>query len=215
MCGTSKPSAPATVTASYGTSGFTTSHLAAFKQYDIKRVLIAYDRDEAGNNAAERLAKELQAKGIDCFRILLLKGIDVNEYAQQVTPAQKTLGLVIRNAEWMGSGKAPERQLKINTIEPAFDPDTGEIFEPEQLEVEVIPEIISASPLPEPADTATAEVSEHETIIELGDRRYRVRGISKNMSYDQLKVNVLVSRFVVLMLVTRIKKIEIHRFSGK
>ncbi|GAB2191565.1 hypothetical protein MAH1_31780 [Sessilibacter sp. MAH1] len=182
------------VTASYGTSGFTSSHLAAFKQYDIKRVLIAYDRDEAGNNAAEKLAKELQAEGIDCFRILLPKGMDVNEYAQQVTPAQKTLGLVIRNAEWMGSGKAPERQLEINTVEPAFDPDTGEIFEPEQPEVAAIPETTNASPLPEPADNVSAEVSEHETIIELGDRRYRVRGISKNMSYDQLKVNVLVSR---------------------
>ena len=182
------------VTASYGTSGFTPSHLAAFKQYDIKRVLIAYDRDEAGNNAAEKLAKELQAEGIDCFRILLPKGMDVNEYAQQVTPAQKTLGLVIRNAEWMGAGKAPERQLEINTIEPAFDPDTGEIFEPEQPEVAAIPETTNASPLPEPTDNVTAEVSDHETVIELGDRRYRVRGIAKNMSYDQLKVNVLVSR---------------------
>lgn len=182
------------VTASYGTSGFTPSHLAAFKQYDIKRVLIAYDRDEAGNNAAEKLAKELQAEGIDCFRILLPKGMDVNEYAQQVTPAQKTLGLVIRNAEWMGAGKAPERQLEINTIEPAFDPDTGEIFEPEQPDVAAIPETTNASPLPEPTDNVTAEVSDHETIIELGDRRYRVRGIVKNMSYDQLKVNVLVSR---------------------
>ena len=182
------------VTASYGTSGFTSSHLAAFKQYEIKRVLIAYDRDEAGNNAAEKLAKELQAEGIDCFRILLPKGMDVNEYAQQVTPAQKTLGLVIRNAEWMGAGKAPERQLEIKTIEPTFDPDTGEIFEPEQPEVAAIPETTNASPLPESTDNVTAEVSEHETIIELGDRRYRVRGISKNMSYDQLKVNVLVSR---------------------
>lgn len=199
------------VTASYGTSGFTSSHLAAFKQHDITRVLIAYDRDEAGNNAADKLARELQAEGIDCFRILLPKGMDVNEYAQQVTPAQKTLGLVIRKAEFMGAGVAPthpasatlahpcaskpsERQLDIATQEPAFDPDTGEIFEPEQPEVAATPETTNASPLPESPDNVTAEVSEHETIIELGDRRYRVRGISKNMSYDQLKVNVLVSR---------------------
>ncbi len=181
------------VTASYGTSGFTPSHLAAFKQYEIKRVLIAYDRDEAGNNAADKLAKELQAEGVDCFRILLPKGMDVNEYAQQVTPAQKTLGLVIRKAEFMGAGKAPERQLDMATQEPTFDPDTGEIFEPEQPEVAAIPETTNASPLPEPAENVSAEVSEHETVIELGDRRYRVRGISKNMSYDQLKVNVLVS----------------------
>lgn len=189
------------VTASYGTSGFTASHLATLKQHDIKRVLIAYDRDDAGNTAATKLAYKLQAEGIDCFRILLPKGMDVNEYAQQVTPAQKSLGLVIRNAEWMGSGKAPERQLDITTVEPAFDPDTGEVLdnlplvaEPQPPESAPIPEPVSASPQPEAPQTVDAEQSEHELVINLGDRRYRIRGLQKNMSYDQLKVNVLVNK---------------------
>jgi len=56
------------VTASYGAGGFTTDHLAAFKQHDIKRVLIAYDRDEAGNTGAEKLAKQLNENGMDAFR---------------------------------------------------------------------------------------------------------------------------------------------------
>lgn len=207
------------VTASYGTSGFTASHLAALKQHDIKRVLIAYDHDEAGNTAAAKLADKLQAEGIDCFRILLPKGMDVNEYAQQVTPAQKSLGLVIRNAEWMGSGKAPDRssasmhsrhtvhpehkrQLDITTVEPAFDPDTGEVLDSlPSLAAETvlpesapIPEPVSASPQPEAPQTIDAEQSEHELVINLGDRRYRIRGLQKNMSYDQLKVNVLVNK---------------------
>ncbi len=37
-------------------------------------------------------------------------------------------------------------------------------------------------------------MSDHETVINLGERRYRIRGLHKNLSYDQLKVNVLVSR---------------------
>jgi DNA primase len=53
------------VTASYGIGGFTDSHLATFKQHGTERVLIAYDRDEAGNKAAEVLAKQLQAEGIE------------------------------------------------------------------------------------------------------------------------------------------------------
>jgi hypothetical protein len=36
------------VTASYGVEGFAADHLACFKQCGIERVLIAYDRDEAG-----------------------------------------------------------------------------------------------------------------------------------------------------------------------
>jgi DNA primase len=47
-------------------------------------VLIAYDRDEAGDRAAEKLSKQLTAEGLDCFRILFPKGMDANEYALKV-----------------------------------------------------------------------------------------------------------------------------------
>ena len=40
------------VTASYGVSGFTDDHRAAFRKYDTRKVIIAYDRDEAGETAA-------------------------------------------------------------------------------------------------------------------------------------------------------------------
>ena len=68
---------PATgnVTASYGVEGFTADHLATFKQCGIERVLIAYDRDEAGDRAAEKLAKQLMAEGLDCYRILFGAGL--------------------------------------------------------------------------------------------------------------------------------------------
>ena len=39
-----------------------------------------------------------------------------------------------------------------------------------------------------------AEVSEHEVIITLGDRRYRIRGLGKNLADDLMKINLLVSR---------------------
>jgi DNA primase len=198
------------VTASYGTSGFTASHLAAFKQFDIKRVVIAYDRDEAGNQAATELAKKLQSEGIECYRLLLPKGMDVNEYAQQVTPAQKSLGLAIRQAEWMGSGAAPVRQQPINNVEPWFDPGTGEVLSVPPLAAEesqppsasedeteaspCIPESANASPQPKSSTPVEAELSDHELAITLGDRRYRIRGMNKNLSYDQLKVNVLVNK---------------------
>lgn len=118
------------VTASYGTSGFTENHLALFKQLHIKRVLIAYDRDEAGNKAAEALAKKLAKENIDCYRLHFLKSMDANQYALEVmsregryadvpggrtsvTPAAKSLGVVIRSVEWLGEGPPPGRQLDI------------------------------------------------------------------------------------------------------
>ena len=55
------------VTASYGVNGFTADHRAAFERHGTKRVYIAYDRDEAGDKAAAKLAEELMGLGLECF----------------------------------------------------------------------------------------------------------------------------------------------------
>ncbi|MFI4941517.1 MAG: CHC2 zinc finger domain-containing protein, partial [Burkholderiales bacterium] len=90
------------VTASYGVEGFTDDHLAAFKRHGTERVLIAYDRDEAGDRAADRLAAQLMTEGIECYRIQFPKGMDANQYALAVQPAAKSLGIAIRKAHWLG-----------------------------------------------------------------------------------------------------------------
>ena len=165
------------VTTSYGIEGFTAEHLKAFKEHNTERVLIAYDRDAAGEAATEKLAKQLMAEGIDCYRIQFPKGMDANEYACQVKPASKSLGVVIRSAVWLGKGEAPQRETepKVEVREPV-----------PPLPAAVIPE----PPKPE----IPAEVKEDEVIIAFGDRRYRVRGLDKNTGLNQLKVNVLVSK---------------------
>jgi len=89
------------VTASYGVEGFTDDHRAAFRKHGTERVLIAYDRDAAGDAAAEKLGKELAAMGIEVMRVLFPKGMDANEYASKVGPAAQSLGLVLRQAQWL------------------------------------------------------------------------------------------------------------------
>ena len=95
------------VTASYGVNGFTDDHREAFRRHGVKRVLIAYDRDEAGDKAAAALADELMRAGIECFRVLFPKGMDANEYALKVGPAEKSLGVLINSAQWLGKGSTP------------------------------------------------------------------------------------------------------------
>jgi hypothetical protein len=63
------------VTASYGVGGFTADHKDAFVRHGVQRVWIAYDRDDAGETAALSLAEELMAMGIECFRVLLGRGL--------------------------------------------------------------------------------------------------------------------------------------------
>ena len=77
------------VTAAYGVEGFTDEMLAAFKTHGVKRVLIAYDRDEAGDRGAGKLARRLMAGKHRSWRILFPKGMDANEYALKVQPALK------------------------------------------------------------------------------------------------------------------------------
>ena len=186
------------VTSSYGIEGFTREHLQALKQNNIERVLIAYDRDEAGNTAAVKLSEQLIKEGIDCYRLQFPKGMDANEYALEVQPASKSLGVVIRSAEWLGTGKK-----KAITTTPISTNDVTvkealikEKINPLVAEQEnIIEKPLLATPTPDaPKDTTDADIKDNETIINFGDRRYRVRGLKKNLSYDVLKINLLVSQ---------------------
>ena len=76
------------VTAQLWRRGFTADHVAAFQRYGTKRVLIAYDRDDAGDKAADKLAEQLIALGIECLRVRFPKGMDANSTALKLTPAQ-------------------------------------------------------------------------------------------------------------------------------
>ena len=194
------------VTCSYGTNGFTDEILQALISNKVKRVLIAYDRDEAGNTAAEKLAPVLLENGIDAFRVLLPKNMDVNSYACQVTPPQKTLALVIRKAEWLGNGKPPERQLDMVELQTVSvespgtenNEDAKTPIKPASNETTATPEINPidqvASPLPPLAASVDVQTTDTETLITLGDRVYRVRGLEHNNHLDQLKINLMVKR---------------------
>jgi DNA primase len=189
------------VTASYGVEGFTADHLAAFLQYGTERVLIAYDRDAAGDAAAEKLAKQLMSVGIACYRIHFPKGMDANAYALHVQPATKALGLVIRKAVWLGEGQAPARpdiEATVIVQEPLpspIEPALAAAVIVADAPVDATPEpALPASPLPPVLPPIASEVSEHEIVLMLGERRYRVRGLARNLSPDLLKINLLVSR---------------------
>lgn len=226
------------VTASYGVEGFTAHHLEAFKQHGTERVLMAYDRDAAGEKAATTLAAKLMKEGIDCYRIHFPKGMDANEYALHVTPASKSLGVVIRSAVWLGKGKAKPVMAEAVTTDstpapiavPVHAPSTS-VPDTEEKSItplaadvqgnantasagtvkEPTPKPLPAAVMPDaPASTVAAQVKNNEVTIALGgeprhpasgshkavpgqNRRYRIRGLDKNLAFDVMKINLLVS----------------------
>jgi DNA primase catalytic core len=192
------------VTAAYGVEGFTQDHLEAFKRYGTERVLIAFDRDEAGDRAAEKLARKLLDQGMACYRIQFPKGMDANGYALKVQPAGKSLGLLIRTAEWLGGGPAPKREAakegtarEILAQEPtAPDAVPSLAAEPAPAPVQALPEPVApASPKPPaPGEDIPAEIQGQDLRLTLGDRQYRVRGWQKPLSPEILKINLLVAK---------------------
>jgi DNA primase catalytic core len=223
------------VTASYGVNGFTDDHKRAFEKHGTERVYIAYDRDEAGDGAAAKLAEELIEMGIECFRVQFPKGMDANEYARKVTPAAKSLGVLLNKAEWLGKGQramgrvAPRVLEPVIVAEPVIEPEPAEakaaakgkkiedeLPEPDPIAATMpLPDAptvaapteevfsLAASPepvaptepsaAPAPTIDVPVEMRGEDIFVQQGSRRYRIRGLNKNLSYELLKVNVLVS----------------------
>jgi len=200
------------VTSCYGVNGMTEELLVTLKSCGAQRILIAFDRDEAGDRGAEVVAKRLTAEGLDCFRLLFPKGMDANAYAGAVKPAEKSLGLVIRSAQWLGQGAKPSVTTHgVSALREAAPTATDE----PTTAVETVPPLAASacataetpieaetSPaLPEPPAAALPELPEAEpkpqaderqVLLAFGERRYRVRGLPPQLT-EALKVNVLVT----------------------
>jgi len=201
------------VIAAYGVNGFTFDHWQALRHHGTKRVWIAFDRDEAGNAAAEKLAGELLEAGIEAWRVLFPKGMDANEYACKVQPADKSLGLALRQAQWLGKGKGPavavaevaasvmdppnEPSLAALTAENAPTPEEPQTASslaaaPQAQEAEQAAKEEPAKPEPAAPVTATAEATPGELVLTFGPRAWRVKGWQKNLAPEVMKVNLQV-----------------------
>ena len=98
------------VTACYGAGGFTAGHERAFAEHGVRRVLIAFDRDDAGDKAAKALAGELAARGSSASGSSSRLGPTPTTSRSRPRSPADALGRAIRSAAWMGSGNGPARR---------------------------------------------------------------------------------------------------------
>lgn len=200
------------VTASYGTEGFTPDHAEAFARHNVRRVLIGYDNDDAGNKAAQTLATSLLADGIECFRVQLPAGQDLNDVAVAAKSPTDVLGKALRTATWMGKGPGPKTRHHAPALpapelpaEPEVLPSAAAVAldEPQpaspaepatelQGPAEPVPPSV-VSPWPPTTADGGPLVSEREVLLSFGERRWRVRGLGKASSFDLLRVNLMCS----------------------
>ena len=182
------------VTTAYGINGLTEEIIDALAGHNIKRVLIAYDRDAGGETGAEDASERLTAKGLSTYRLMFPKGMDANEYALQVTPARESFGALIRGAKWLGKGAAPTARPS-SLAAPITQAETTAKAAPPEISPEPrAPETPLATAIPQAAEETQAIIHEHEILMSFGDRHWRIRGLARNTSYEALRINLLVSR---------------------
>uniref|UniRef100_UPI0018803120 CHC2 zinc finger domain-containing protein n=1 Tax=Xenorhabdus sp. BG5 TaxID=2782014 RepID=UPI0018803120 len=152
------------VTAAYGVHGVTADHWQAFEHYSIKQVLIAFDNDSAGNEAAVKLASALVAKGITPLRVVFPPKMDANEYLCQMAEPETDFALLLESAVPMQEAAdmvALERQTP--------EPDTvSESASP-----------LAAEPAPRVTPNVVCESGDNgELLISVGTLQWYLRGMS-------------------------------------
>jgi DNA primase len=195
------------VIAAFGVNGFTQDHWDALRRHGTERVWIAYDRDDAGNAAAEKLATELHEAGIETWRVLFPKGMDANDYARKVAPAEKSLGVLLQQAEWIGKSKRPMPTASVDPVavdevkdvKPAFSlvatAVSGEAVASavaESATNETVPPLAPA--VTHADDMQVSETAAGELSFTFGERMWRIRGWQKNLGPEQMRVNAQVRR---------------------
>lgn len=161
------------VTCSYGINGFTEEHLSFLIKNKIDKVYIAYDNDDAGSSASEKLAAKLTKEGIACYRITFPRDMDANSFVVNASEPTIELQRIINAAEPIGE-KIQASSFLACTPAEAKKEEVNSLAAKEKINI----------------PTKVTETGIH---IQRGDREYRIRGFERNLSYDIMKVNLMVS----------------------
>ena len=202
------------VTTGYSAKALPEELLAALVAAKVRRVLIAFDRDEAGDRGAAEVAAQLAAYGVECCRVLFPHGQDANSYALAVTPPEKSLGLLLRSALPLGEVRqavpAPVLRGVVAATSKTEVSSSHDVPAPSSLAAKAASEAAPVARAPAvtatpngaareekpdvPASPVTVTKNDAEEIVlVLGDREWRVRGLAKNAGYESLKVTLRVA----------------------
>lgn len=160
------------VTFIYGTNGLTEELFNAVRERNIKRVILAYDADDAGNRAAIKHAERFAKHGIEARRMRFPLGMDANEYALKVKPPEKFLQKCYVNAE------PPE---SVPAIPAEFTPPAHAGAHSSSS--------LAANNLAANQETILNQVGAYH-VADFGKRQYRIGGLEKNGSLEVMKATV-------------------------
>ena len=168
------------VTAAYGVNGFTGEMRAALRAHGVKQVLIAYDNDPAGNEAAVKLASSLAADGIATFRVLFPAGMDANGYLCQVAEPEQAFSVLLDGAVPMSDLADAESIAPQASAEPAHLTSLA-------ADVAALPAVSAPAP-----GVSVETLADGELMVALPGERWTIRGVSRKPNAAAMKVNAQV-----------------------
>jgi DNA primase len=168
------------VTTAYGIEGFTAEIENAIVAAKVARVFLAHSRDDAGERGASDAAARLQARGVECRRVLFPRGLDANAYARRWQPADKALAIVLNAAQWLG----PAAPTSVAPGVVAAVPSSNTPPAPSPAAA------LAAINVPTGPPTPTLMPNGEHWVLSIDGREYRVGGLEKNMGGDALKLTV-------------------------
>ena len=183
------------VTTSYSAKALPEELLDALLAAKVARVLIAFDRDKAGDDGATEVAAQLAAYGVECRRVLFPHGQDANSYALKVQPAAKALHLLLQAAA-VDAPSSVVRAPAVSSLAASVscsEPDATREKTPAVAVVAlpaslVVPVVPAVNPLP----SSGLELRGAHYVLDLDGREYRVTGLEKSSSVEVLKVTLRV-----------------------
>jgi len=162
----------------------------AIATYGIGRVTLAFNND----TATAAVAAELCAVGVECFALPLPEGSDVGDVAVAADDPAGVLADLVRAAAPIGDAATfgPQRGVVVSqtgNTDSNGDTDACDVDVDGDGEDDPV-----VSPVPPPPATGPdIRVDGDELTVRLGRRRWRLRGLGRNSSFDVLRANVLVS----------------------
>ena len=183
------------VTTSYSAKALPEELLDALLAAKVARVLIAFDRDKAGDDGAAEVATQLATSGVESRRVLFPHGQDANSYALKVQPAAKAFHLLLQAAAVDAPSsvvRAPASSSLAASVSRS-EPDAAKEKNP-AASVPALPAAlpVPAAPVVNPPPALALESRGAHHVLDLDGREYRVTGLEKSSSVEVLKVTLRV-----------------------
>lgn len=195
------------VTASFGAGNIGEDVWKLLHDVRPARVILAQDNDNAGNDAAQKLAPRLGDLGISVLRVKLPPGCDINAFACQSGDASRALAALIEEAEILvahaaSNNEAAKEKTATDTPVPTQAPLEPTARPASDSAASTLAAEPQAASSPEPSGL-TPIIHGDDILFTLGDRAWRIRGLAKNLSYEALRVQIRVTRNEAFHLDTR------------